>query len=133
MVPPPYRSPLRAYVTFVLEDFLIIHDCRIVQKDQVGELILCMPSKKAHKVCPDCKSKSVYYAKFCHYCTADIDKVETTYFHREQTHIDVCHPVSPEARDTINGVVFPLYDEALALGVQLIERSYPIRSVVTNG
>lgn len=111
-------SPIvRAYVSFVLCDFLMVRDVRVV--DLGNGPILAMPSRRREEVCPTpgCLSKVIWRQPICHKCRTPLDKFWDKVYEVAQVHYDVVHPISREARALMTREVIRAYEDTLKGGM----------------
>lgn len=105
----PMRSEkkLRAFVSVTFDDFMVIHDIKIVETEK-GVTLVCMPAKRSRVECLKCKAGVDSDSLFCKYCGASVP-VRAGEYDPKKDHRDIVHPVSREARAYIVDEVLKAY------------------------
>lgn len=105
-----HKRQFRCYVKFVLFGTIVMRDCRILSRtddDGTESLMLIFPDKMSRKPCPECGAHCTSARdRFCSACGVRVrDKAAVP----DRTQI--VHPISHEARQWIERVVFAAYRE----------------------
>lgn len=104
---------LLAYVEVVLCDGFVIKDLKIIQAAD-GERFLAMPSRHVCDHCQQCDRKNRLDARWCHWCGVALDPTRGVVEGQLKLHVDVCHPISREARQALEDAVFGEYERLVA-------------------
>lgn len=112
--PNPKNGRLLAYCNVVFDDAFLVHDVKILNGDR-GKFV-AMPSRHTIDHCHDCDGKNATIAKFCNWCGARLDDVDQRVPYRDGRsvpYVDICHPVSPEARKYVADAIIAEYEKAI--------------------
>lgn len=107
---PPQKNngPVLAYVDFIIDHALLIHDARIIQGP--NRVFLAMPSIRKQRHCPACNGKNPLNAKFCSDCGIPQNPQPA----RHENHRDIIHPVLPALRTQLEQALVLAFHEAKA-------------------
>lgn len=107
------EGKLRAYATITFDDAFVVRDLKVIEGNK--GLFVAMPSRKLRQVCPHCGHRNVIGSKFCNQCGNNIESLirrsspvspgEAT----ESEHRDIAHPITPQAREYIQGKILEVY------------------------
>ena len=107
------EGKLRAYATITFDDAFVVRDLKVIEGNK--GLFVAMPSRKLRQVCPHCGHRNVVGSKFCNQCGDNIESLirkpsplapgETA----DNEHRDIAHPITPQAREYIQGKILEAY------------------------
>ena len=98
------ESSVRAYVTMVVDGWLVIKDIRIIECNQ--RLLVAMPNKERPSKSP-CGHSNYHSARFC--CTCG-QRLENRCRRDEVSYIDVAHPTNRQSRTAMEQELLAAYD-----------------------
>lgn len=102
------QSRLRAYVTLVFDDVLLVRDFRVIEGRD--GLFLASPSRSLTEKCPGCKERNPITSVYCGQCGKKIPPALMPYHGgRARQWIDIAHPVNAEFRREMEGEVLVAY------------------------
>ncbi len=96
---------LRAIVSVVFDESLIIHDVKIIDGPQ--GLFVAMPARKQMSHCPHCNTKNPWDAVFCNQCGVKLTAHPLQ--GRQRAHTDIVHPINAAARKRIEREILGQY------------------------
>lgn len=102
---------LKAFCSATLQGGFVIRDLKILEGND-GKLFIAMPSRKLTDRCPNsgCGTKNHLRAKYCNECGTTLDGERATRgCVRPKLHDDICHPINPDARQSIQCPIIRAY------------------------
>ena len=105
---------LKAYATLTFDNCFVVRDVRII--DGKKGLFVAMPSRKLREICPRCNHKNEVGSKFCNYCGTNLEAITKPHQpgEKKEDHRDIAHPVTSEARESIQKAVLEEYEKQLS-------------------
>jgi DNA-binding cell septation regulator SpoVG len=104
------EGPVRAYVDFIIEEAMLVHDARIIQIHNPQRLLVAMPSSRRTKHCPGCNAKMFSDSKFCPMCAI----LQAPHDSRGPKHKDIIHPIHNTFRSKLEELILTRYKEVVA-------------------
>jgi len=103
------EGKLKAYVSITIDNAFVVRDLKIIEGKK--GLFVAMPSVKLSVFCPKCRKKNPVGAKFCMECGASMEGVGFPVGPNglPETHRDIAHPITRDARDYIQKKVMDAY------------------------
>ena len=106
---PNASDRLRAFVSFVVDDWLVVHDARLIEGP--NGLFVAMPTRKATRRCTGCGHRVPFDELHCGNCGTHLGRALPEPGRR--THSDVVHPINASGRELIHTAVVEAYQRAL--------------------
>ena len=105
---------LKAYATLTFDNCFVVRDVRII--DGKKGLFVAMPSRKLKELCPRCNHRNEVASKFCNYCGTNLEAITKSQQpdDRKEDHRDIAHPITSEARQSIQKAVLEKYEKQLS-------------------
>lgn len=107
------EGKLRAYATITFDNAFVVRDLKVIEGNK--GLFVAMPSRKIRQSCPNCGHRNVIRSKYCNQCGNNIESLMRTSMsspaegEQFDDHRDIAHPITPEAREYIQGKVLEAY------------------------
>ena len=107
------EGKLRAYATITFDNAFVVRDLKVIDGNK--GLFVAMPSRKLRQSCPHCRHRNVSGSKYCNQCGNNIEEVGRSAVpfspgdRVDDQHRDIAHPITPEAREFIQGKVLDAY------------------------
>ena len=121
---------LKAYATLTLDNAFVVRDIRVI--DGRKGLFVAMPSRKLRESCPRCSHKNVIGSRFCSYCGTNLEAISKPQQHerqhgeeRKEEHRDIAHPITTEARESIQKAVLEAFLREKAAAVAAAAEAPP--------
>lgn len=93
-----------AYVTITFDDQFVVHDIRIIKKDD--SYFVAMPEKERRYPCPSCKKRNLHQQKFCGFCATPLPDPDPTIMR----FLDIAHPIDNNYRKQISEKIIATYE-----------------------
>ncbi len=110
---------LKAYATLTFDNAFVVRDIRVI--DGRKGLFVAMPSRKLRENCPRCSRKNVIGSRFCSYCGTNLEAISKPQQPerqqgeaRKEEHRDIAHPITTEARESIQRTVLEAFEREKA-------------------
>jgi stage V sporulation protein G len=110
---------LKAYATLTFDNAFVVRDIRVI--DGRKGLFVAMPSRKLRESCPRCSRKNVIGSRFCSYCGTNLEAISKPQQPerqqgdaRKEEHRDIAHPITTEARESIQKAVLEAFEREKA-------------------
>lgn len=105
MIPKAICDNLRAYATITIDNMIMIHDIRLIEKE--GVMFIAMPNRHRHKHCKNCNYKNPVDGRFCTQCGKSLPPYVKEIDGRIT--VDTVHPIHNQARDFITDAIIAAY------------------------
>jgi len=104
---------LLAFCSITFDDCFVVRDIRLVRGNK--GVFVAMPSKILMDKCPRCSERNHLKAKYCNECGAALrrGRAERDSAGREKLFTDVAHPITPEFRSELHGIIIEAYKAEL--------------------
>ena len=106
------QERLKAFCSITLDNDFVIRDLKII--DGANGIFVAMPSRKLSDRCPQCSYKNHLRANYCNDCGKPLGDNRTRKpARRGKLHADVAHPINPDCRERIQGIVVKAFEVEL--------------------
>lgn len=113
-ITPVHTGKLRAYVTVVLHNEIVLKNIKVIKGDH--GLFLSMPNRMYREQCSNrnCRQNNVIRARFCNWCGQELEpKDYMVTGEGRQVYVDVAHPISVEVRRRMEHEILSVYREVV--------------------
>ena len=106
------EGKLKAYVSITIDNQFVVRDLKIIEGKK--GLFVAMPSVKLSVFCQKCKKKNQVGSKYCNECGSSMENAGFPVGPDglPETHRDIAHPITTEARDYIQTRILKDYHAA---------------------